>query len=37
MARYELPINDPTADLSPTAARILEAAKRVLAREGFRA
>ena len=37
MARYELPISDPTPELSPTAARILEAAKRVLARDGFRA
>jgi TetR/AcrR family transcriptional regulator, regulator of biofilm formation and stress response len=37
MARYELPISDPTPDLAPTAARILEAAKRVLARDGFRA
>ena len=37
MTRYELPISDPTPDLSPTAARILEAAKRVLAGEGFRA
>ena len=37
MARYELPITDPTPDLSPTAARILEAAKRVLFRDGFRA
>ena len=37
MARYELPIEDPTPDLSPTAARILEAAKRVLRRDGFRA
>jgi len=37
MARYELPISDPTPDLSPTAARILEAARRVLARDGFRA
>jgi AcrR family transcriptional regulator len=36
MTRYELPFSDPTPDLSPTAARILEAAKRVLAREGFR-
>jgi len=36
MARYELPISDPTPDLSPTAARILEAAKRVLAGDGFR-
>jgi AcrR family transcriptional regulator len=37
MSRYELPISDPTPDLSPTATRILEAAKRVLARDGFRA
>lgn len=37
MKRYELPISDPTPDLSPTAARILEAARRVLARDGFRA
>ena len=37
MSRYELPISDPTPDLSPTAARILGAAKRVLFREGFRA
>jgi TetR/AcrR family transcriptional regulator, regulator of biofilm formation and stress response len=37
MARYELPIEDPTPDLSPTAVRILEAAQRVLARDGFRA
>jgi AcrR family transcriptional regulator len=37
MARYELPISDPTPDLSPTAARILDAAKRVLFRDGFRA
>ena len=37
MTRYELPISDPTPDLSPTAARILEAARRVLARDGFRA
>jgi AcrR family transcriptional regulator len=37
MTRYELPITDPTPDLSPTAARILEAARRVLARDGFRA
>jgi AcrR family transcriptional regulator len=36
LTRYELPFDDPTPDLSPTAARILEAAKRVLAREGFR-
>ena len=37
MARYALPISDPAPDLSPTAARILEAAKRVLARDGLRA
>ncbi len=37
MARYELPISDPTPDLSPTAVRILDAAKRVLFRDGFRA
>jgi AcrR family transcriptional regulator len=37
MSRYELPISDPTPDLSPTAARILVAAKRVLFRDGFRA
>jgi TetR/AcrR family transcriptional regulator, regulator of biofilm formation and stress response len=37
MARYELPISDPTPDLAPTAARILEAARRILARDGFRA
>jgi AcrR family transcriptional regulator len=37
MAKYELPIDDPTPDLSPTALRILEAAKRVLYRDGFRA
>ena len=36
MSRYELPISDPTPHLSPTAARILEAAKRVLAGDGFR-
>ncbi len=36
MARYEIPIDDPAPDLSPTAARILEAAKRVLLRDGFR-
>ena len=35
MARYEIPIEDPTPRLAPTAARILEAAKRVLARDGF--
>ncbi len=36
VTRYELPFSDPTPDLAPTAARILEAAKRVLSREGFR-
>jgi TetR/AcrR family transcriptional regulator, regulator of biofilm formation and stress response len=36
LTRYELPFADPTPDLSPTAAKILEAAKRVLARDGFR-
>jgi AcrR family transcriptional regulator len=36
LTRYELPFADPTPDLSPTATRILEAAKRVLSREGFR-
>jgi AcrR family transcriptional regulator len=36
MTRYELPFDDPTPDLSPTAARILEAARRVLSRDGFR-
>ncbi len=30
-----LPVNDPMPALSPTATRILEAAKRVLARDGF--
>ncbi len=37
MAKYEIPIEDPAPRLAPTAARILEAAKRVLARDGFRA
>lgn len=36
LTRYELPFDDPTPHLSPTAARILEAAKRVLSRDGFR-
>jgi AcrR family transcriptional regulator len=36
LTRYELPFDDPSPDLSPTAARLLEAAKRVLARDGFR-
>jgi TetR/AcrR family transcriptional regulator, regulator of biofilm formation and stress response len=37
LTRYEIPIEDPTPRLAPTAARILDAAKRVLARDGFRA
>jgi AcrR family transcriptional regulator len=37
VANYEIPIEDPTPHLSATAARILEAARRVLARDGFRA
>jgi AcrR family transcriptional regulator len=37
VARYEIPIEDPTPHLAPTAARILEAARHILAREGFRA
>ena len=36
LTRYELPFSDPTPDLAPTAARILEAAKRVLSRDGLR-
>jgi TetR/AcrR family transcriptional regulator, regulator of biofilm formation and stress response len=36
LTRYELPFDDPTPDLSPTAARILDAAGRVLTRDGFR-
>jgi AcrR family transcriptional regulator len=36
VTRFGLPFDDPTPDLSPTASRILEAAKLVLAREGFR-
>ena len=35
MVKYEIPIEDPAPRLAPTAARILEAAKRVLARDGF--
>ncbi len=35
-SRYELPFSDPTPDLSPTAQRILDAAGRVLSRDGFR-
>ncbi len=37
LTRYEIPIEDPAPHLAPTAARILDAAKRVLARDGFRA
>ena len=37
MTRYELPISDPTPHLPPTAVRILGAAERVLAHDGFRA
>lgn len=33
----DIPISDPTPNLPPTAARMLEAAKRVLARDGLRA
>ncbi len=36
LTRYELPFDDPTPDLSPTAARILEAARQVLSRDGLR-
>lgn len=36
MQNDDLPMNDPTPHLSPTATRLLEAAKRVLARDGFR-
>ncbi|HQF51907.1 MAG TPA: TetR/AcrR family transcriptional regulator [Thermoleophilia bacterium] len=32
---YSFPGGDPLSDLSPTARRILEAARRVLARDGF--
>jgi AcrR family transcriptional regulator len=35
MEKADIPIKDPTPDLSPTAGVILEAAKRVLEREGF--
>jgi AcrR family transcriptional regulator len=34
-ASPELPVNDPLRELSPTAARLLEAAKTILARDGF--
>jgi len=37
VTRYEIPIDDPTPHLAPTAARILEAARRILARDGLRA
>jgi AcrR family transcriptional regulator len=35
MEKADIPIKDPTPDLSPTAAVILDAAKRVLERDGF--
>ena len=35
MEKADIPIKDPTPDLSPTAGVILEAAKRVLERDGF--
>jgi AcrR family transcriptional regulator len=35
MEKTDIPIKDPTPDLSPTAAVILDAAKRVLQRDGF--
>ena len=34
-AARELPVRDPLRDLSPTATRLLEAAKTILARDGF--
>lgn len=34
-ANRELPVDDPLRELSPTAARLLEAAKTILARDGF--
>ena len=37
MESRDIPISDPTPALPPTAKRLLEAAKRVLARDGFRA
>jgi len=37
MENSDIPINDPTPDLAPTAKRILDAAQRVLSRDGFRA
>jgi AcrR family transcriptional regulator len=37
MESRDIPISDPTPDLSPTAKRLLDAAKQVLARDGFRA
>ena len=37
MHNSDIPISDPTPDLAPTAQRILDAAVKVLGREGFRA
>jgi len=37
MENSDIPISDPTPDLAPTAKRILDAAQRVLSRDGFRA
>ena len=37
MQNTDIPISDPTPDLAPTAQRILDAAIRVLGRDGFRA
>ena len=37
MKNSDIPISDPTPDLAPTAKRILDAAQRVLSRDGFRA
>jgi AcrR family transcriptional regulator len=37
MERDDIPLSDPTPKLAPTARRILDAAQRVLVRDGFRA
>ena len=37
MQNADIPISDPTPDLGPTAQRILDAAIRVLGRDGYRA
>ena len=37
MENSDIPISDPTPDLAPTARRLLDAAQRVLSRDGFRA